>query len=57
MVRSTTEQNQRLPLKAMTWAGDYLFTAACKPTANFGGHIYVYRITDVRFAGRISAPP
>ena len=48
--------DEGLPPKAMTWAGDYLFTAACKPTASLGGQIYVYRITDGSFVGRISAP-
>ncbi len=45
-----------LPPKAVAWAGDYLFTAACKPTAGLRGQIYVYRISDGGFVGRISAP-
>ena len=48
--------DEGLPPKAMTWAGDYIFTAACKPTAGLGGQIYVYRIMDGSFVGRISAP-
>ncbi|MCL4788913.1 MAG: hypothetical protein KJ070_19315 [Verrucomicrobia bacterium] len=45
-----------LPPKAMAWAGDYLFTAACKPTADLRGQIYVYRADSGAFVGRISAP-
>jgi len=37
-------------------AGDYIFTAACKPTVGFLGQIYVYRAGDGGFVGRISAP-
>jgi len=45
-----------LPPKAMAWAGDYIFTAACKPTAGLRGQICVYSIKDGSFVGRISAP-
>mgnify|MGYP005839903129 FL=1 len=45
-----------LPPKSMAWAGEYLFTAACKPTAGLRGQIYVYRVKDGTFVGRISAP-
>jgi len=48
--------DDQMPPKAFAWAGDYLFTAACKPTAGLRGQIYVYRISDGGFVGRISAP-
>lgn len=48
--------DDNLPPKAMAQAGDYIFTAACKPTAGLRGQIYVYKISDGSFVGRISAP-
>ena len=48
--------DDNLPPKAMALAGDFIFTAACKPTAGLRGQIYVYRITDGSLVGRISAP-
>jgi len=45
-----------LPPKAMCHAGDYVFTAVCKPTVGLRGQIYVYRPGDEGFVGRISAP-
>lgn len=48
--------DDNLPPKAVCWAGDYLFTAACKPTAGLRGQIYVYRVKNGSFVGRISAP-
>ncbi len=48
--------DDKLPPKAMCHAGDYVFTAACKPTGGLRGQIYVYRANDGGFVGRISAP-
>jgi hypothetical protein len=48
--------DDNLPPKAVCQAGDYLFTAACKPTHGLRGQIYVYRANDGQFVGRISAP-
>lgn len=48
--------DDNLPPKAMCHAGDYVFTAACKPTGGLRGQIYVYRASDGGFVGRISAP-
>jgi hypothetical protein len=48
--------DENLPPKAMCQAGDYIFTAACKPTGGLRGQIYVYRTSDGSFVGRISAP-
>jgi len=48
--------DENMPPKAMSWAGDYIFTAACKPTAGLRGQIYVYSVADGKLVGRISAP-
>ena len=48
--------DENLPPKAMCHAGEYVFTAACKPTAGLRGQIYVYRASDGGLVGRISAP-
>ena len=48
--------DDNLPPKAMATAGQYIFTAACKPTAGLRGQIYVYKISDGSLVGRISAP-
>ncbi len=51
-----TLDDENLPPKAMCQAGQYLFTAACKPIHGMRGQIYVYRASDGSFVGRISAP-
>ncbi len=49
-------EDDNLPPKAMAQAGEYIFTAACKPTAGVRGQIFVYRITDRSLLRLISAP-
>ena len=44
----------KLPPKAISQAGDYLFAAACQPTAGLRGVIYVYSAKDGKLVGRIS---
>ena len=36
--------------------GDFIFTAACKPTNGLRGQIYVYQASTGALLGRISAP-
>jgi hypothetical protein len=43
-----------LPPKAIAQAGDYVFAAACQPTAGLRGVIYVYSAADGKLVGRIS---
>ena len=43
-----------LPPKAISQAGDYIFAAACQPTAGLRGVIYVYSAKDGKLVGRIS---
>ena len=44
----------KLPPKAICHAGDYIFAAACQPTAGLRGVIYVYSSKDGSLVGRIS---
>ncbi len=44
----------KLPPKAISQAGDYIFAAACQPTAGLHGVIYVYSAKDGKLVGRIS---
>ncbi len=44
----------KLPPKAICQAGEYLFAAACQPTAGLRGVIYVYSAKDGKLVGRIS---
>lgn len=55
-IRGLGVDDDNLPPKALCMAGDYLFTAACKPTAGLRGQIFVHRASDGGFVGRISAP-
>ena len=44
----------KLSPKAICPAGDYIFAAACQPTAGLRGIIYVYSAADGKLVGRIS---
>ncbi len=44
----------KLSPKAICHAGDYIFAAACQPTAGQRGIIYVYSAADGKLVGRIS---
>lgn len=48
--------DDNLPPKAICQAGDFIFTAACKPTNGLRGQIYVYQASTGALLGRISAP-